>query len=227
MRRGRGLAVTAWALGLLGLVMLIGSLMYARSAYTTATVRGGSMTPTYTVGERLVFERVGGDEVRRGDVVLYSAPERYGPGVSVIQRVIGVGGDRVACCGGKGADERITLNGKPLDEPYVQDGIVDEMQRPYDPYEVKVPEGRLFLLGDHRLNARDSRYFRDDHGGTVPVSAVQGRVTEERAVPIALAVTGMLGVPVVLAGIGFGIAALVVRRRSRAVPPMPPWAVQA
>ncbi|MFI6491856.1 signal peptidase I [Streptomyces sp. NPDC050564] len=226
MRRGRGLAVTAWVLGPLGLVMLIGSLMYARGAYTTATVRGGSMTPTYTVGERLVFERVGGEEVRRGDVVLYSAPERYGPGVSVIQRVIGVGGDRVACCGGKGTDERITVNGKPLDEPYVQDGVVDEMQRQYDPYDVKVPEGRLFLLGDHRLNARDSRYFRDDHGGTVPVSAVQGRVTEERAVPIALAMTGMLGVPVVLAGVGFGIAALVVRRRSRAVPPMPPWAVQ-
>ncbi|WP_369247042.1 signal peptidase I [Streptomyces sp. R41] len=226
MRRGRGLAVTAWVLGPLGLVMLIGSFIYARGAYTTAVVRSESMTPTYTVGERLVFERVGGDEVRRGDVVLYSAPERYGPGVSVIQRVIGVGGDRVACCGGQGADQRITLNGKPLDEPYVQDGIVDETQRPYDPYDVKVPEGRLFLLGDHRLNARDSRYFRDDHGGTVPVGAVQGRLTDERTVPIALAVTGMLGVPVALAGAGFGIAALVVRRRSRAVPPMPPWAVQ-
>ncbi|MFF4351539.1 signal peptidase I [Streptomyces sp. NPDC001530] len=223
MRRERGLAVTAWVLGPLGLVLLIGSLAYARGAYTMATVRGESMTPTYTIGERLFFERVGGDEVRRGDVVLYSAPERYGPAVSVIQRVIGVGGDRVVCCEGEDADERITVNGKPLDESYVQNGVGDGMHRPYD---VKVPEGRLFLLGDHRAAARDSRAFSDDHGGTVPVGAVQGRVTEERAVPIALAVTGMLGVPVTLAGVGFGIAALVVRRRSRAVPPMPPWAVQ-
>lgn len=223
MRRGRGLAVTAWVLGPLGLVMLIGSFMYARGAYTTAMVRSESMTPTYTVGERLVVERVDGSEVRRGDVVLYSAPERYGPGLSVIQRVIGVGGDRVVCCTGEGADERITVNGKPLDESYVQEGIADGMHRPYD---VKVPEGRLFLLGDHRLNSRDSRFFSSDHGGTVPVGAVRGRVTDERAVPIALVVTGMLGVPVLLAGVGFGIAAFVVRRRSRAVPPMPPWAVQ-
>lgn len=223
MRKGRGLAVTAWVLGPLGLVMLLGSFMYARGAYTTAMVRSESMTPTYTVGERLVVERVDVAEVRRGDVVLYSAPERYGPGLSVIQRVIGVGGDRVVCCTGEGADERITVNGKPLDESYVQEGIADGMHQPYD---VKVPEGRLFLLGDHRLNSRDSRSFGSDHGGTVPVGAVEGRVTDERAVPIALVVTGLLGIPVVLAGIGFGIAALVVRRRSRAVPPMPPWAVQ-
>ncbi|MFC7264838.1 signal peptidase I [Streptomyces lutosisoli] len=226
MRRGRGLAVTAWVLGPLGLVLLLGSLMYARSAYTTATVRSGSMTPTYTVGERLFVERVGGERIRRGDVVLFSEPERYGSAGSVIQRVIGVGGDRVACCGGEGADERITVNGKPLEEPYLQGGVVDETHRQYDPYDVTVPEGRLFLLGDHRLNARDSRYFLDDHGGTVPVGVVQGRVVGHRAVPIALAVTGMLGVPVALAGVGFGIAAFVVRRRSRAVPPAPPWAVQ-
>lgn len=223
MRKGRGLAVTAWVLGPLGLVMLIGSFMYARSAYTTATVRSESMTPTYTVGERLVFERVDGAEVRRGDVVLYSAPERYGPGLSVIQRVVGVGGDRVVCCEGTGADERITVNGKPLDESYVQEGIADGMHRPYD---VKVPEGRLFLLGDHRLNSRDSRFFSSDHGGTVPVGAVRGRVTDERAVPVALVVIMLLGVPVALVGLGFGIAAFVVRRRSRAVQPMPPWAVQ-
>ncbi|GGN93619.1 hypothetical protein GCM10011579_092250 [Streptomyces albiflavescens] len=210
-------------LGPLGLVMLIGSFMYARGAYTTAIVRSESMTPTYTVGERLVFERVDGAEVRRGDVVLYSSPERYGPGLSVIQRVVGVGGDRVVCCEGTGADERITVNGKPLDESYVQEGIADGMHRPYD---VKVPEGRLFLLGDHRLNSRDSRAFSSDHGGTVPVGAVQGRVTDERAVPAALVVIMLLGVPVALAGLGFGIAAFVVRRRSRAVPPMPPWAVQ-
>jgi len=222
MRRGQGLAITAWVLGPLGLALVLGCFAYARGAYTTAMVRGESMTPTYAVGERLFFERVDGDDVRRGDVVLFSMPERYAYSGAVVERVIGVGGDRVVCCEGKGADERITVNGKPLEEPYVKDGIANGDM----PYDVKVPEGRLFLLGDHRGNSRDSRFFSSDHGGTVPVSAVLGRVTDDRAVPIALAVTGILGVPIALAGLGFGIAAFVVRRRSRAVPPMPPWAMQ-
>ncbi|MEU1201784.1 signal peptidase I [Streptomyces sp. NPDC005813] len=222
VRKGRGLTITAWVLGPLGLLLVLGSFLAARTAFTTAEVRSDSMAPTYTVGERLVFERIDGSEVRRGDVVLFRSPERYSFSDSVLQRVIGVGGDRVVCCDGEGADERITVNGKPLDEPYVKDGIADGTHQRYD---VKVPEGRLFLLGDHRVNSRDSRFFPDDHGGTVPAGAVQARVTEDRALPLALAGAGVLGVPVALAGVGFGIAAFVVRRRARAVPPMPPWAM--
>ncbi|MFF7095033.1 S26 family signal peptidase [Streptomyces rubradiris] len=46
-----------------------------------------------------------------------------------------------------------------------------------------MPEGRLFLLGDRRSDARDSRFFASDHGGTVPVDAVRGRVTDGRTGP--------------------------------------------
>ncbi|PZG90594.1 signal peptidase I, partial [Streptomyces sp. NTH33] len=58
------------------------------------------MSPTYEQGDRVIFERVDGSQVRRGDVVLFSAPDRYGFTSDVMKRVVGVGGDRVVCCTG-------------------------------------------------------------------------------------------------------------------------------
>ncbi|GCB48806.1 signal peptidase I [Streptomyces sp. NL15-2K] len=212
MGKARRFALVAWVLGCLGLVLVIASLGWLRAGYLRATVPSDSMSPTYAVGDGIVAERVGGDEVRRGDVVLYSAPERYRFAESVMQRVVGVGGDRVVCCASAGSTrERITVNGKPLHEPYVKDGIADGLHRPYD---VTVPEGRLFLLGDHRLNSMDSRFFADDRGGTVPVGAVEGRVTDDYAVPVLLAAGALLGSVLALAGVVFGIAARTVRRRA-------------
>ncbi|SED13414.1 signal peptidase I [Streptomyces sp. 2231.1] len=220
--RGRGLTVAALVTGLLGLLLGIGSFTYGRGAYGLGTVRSGNMTPTYEPGDRIVWERVDGDEVRRGDVVAFSAPDRY-PGVGVhVQRVIGVGGDRVACCTLVGGRERVTVNGKPVEEPYLFQGEADGVHHPYD---VKVPRGRLFLLGDHRSNSMDSRFFVADHDGTLPVGAVQGRLTGDRA-GLALVGTALLvGVVLVLTGIGLGIGALVVRRRKSSPVPPVPWPV--
>jgi signal peptidase I len=220
---GRGLGVAALLVGLLGAALGGGTFVYGKEAYRGSTVTSKSMTPTYGPGDRVLWKRVDGSEVRRGDVVLISMPERYGPGV-VMQRVIGVGGDHVACCTTVGSQRRVTVNGKPIAEPYVSQGDADGG---YPPYDVKVPEGRLFLLGDHRANARDSRVFVSEHGGSVPVGAVRGRVTDNRAVP-GLLVSGMVfGAVMVLVGVGLGIGAWAVRRRARAlVPPPPPWPVQ-
>ncbi|WP_308117059.1 S26 family signal peptidase [Streptomyces guryensis] len=57
----------------------------------------------------------------------------------------------------------------------------------------KVPEGRLFVLGGRRSNSRDSRAFPDDHGGTVPVSAVQGRGTDDCTGLALLGVAALMG----------------------------------
>lgn len=220
--RGRGLGIAAWVLGLVGLTLGVGGFVHGREAYGASIVRSSSMAPTYEPGDRIAFERVDGNAVRRGDVVLFSAPERYQFDAYVIERVVGVGGDHVVCCTGEGAKARLVVNGRPLAEPYVKDGDADGAHKAYD---VTVPAGRLFLLGDHRANSRDSRFFTDDHGGTVPVSAVRGRILESPAVPALLGGAVLAGAVAVLVGIGLGIAWVVVRRRRR-VPPVPPWPVQ-
>lgn len=224
MGAGRGLGVAALVVGLLGTVLGVGSFAYGKDAYGGSVVSSESMTPTYEPGDRFFWERVDGSEVRRGDVVVFSAPERYGPGVVVLERVIGVGGDHVACCTTVGSRQQVTVNGKPLDEPYVSQGDADGAHQTYD---VKVPRGRLFLLGDHRAAARDSRAFLSEQGGTLPVGAVRGRVMDGPVVP-GLIVAGLVfGAVMVLVGIGLGIGAWAVRRRARAlVPPPPPWPVQ-
>jgi len=196
------------AVGLLSVVASLGAL---RLNYGTADVRGGSMAPTYRLGDDVFYARVDGGEVRRGDVVLFSAPDRYPGGGLVVQRVIGVGGDRIVCCEGEGSSRRLTVNGRALEEPYVKDGDVNGLvpQR----YDVRVPQGRLFLLGDHRLNSRDSRFFADDHGGTVPVEAVRGRVTEDRLGVVLLAGAALFGLLLTLAGLICVLAGRTRRRR--------------
>ncbi|WAU79301.1 signal peptidase I [Streptomyces sp. Qhu-G9] len=214
MREGRRLALTAWVLGPLGLVLLIGTVLYVRSAYTRVTVVSSSMSPTYTVGERLVVELMDGHQVRRGDVVLVDlpSPDDGGP---VLQRVVGVGGDRVACCEGSGTDERVTLDGRPLQESYVQDGVADGIGRPYD---LTVPQGRLFLLGDHRVDSLDSRFYgTGDSAAAVSAWAVRGRVVDGPGGAVFAVSAAVLGVVLALVGLGCGISARVVRRR-----PVPP-----
>ncbi|WP_228473089.1 signal peptidase I [Streptomyces cyaneochromogenes] len=223
--KGRGLGIAAVVVGLVGLLLGLGGLGYARHAFGGSVVSSESMTPTYGPGDRVVYERIDGSEVRRGEVVVFSAPDRYGFDGLVMGRVIGVGGDRVACCTGTQADAPVTVNGKRLEEPYVKGG--DAHGGYPASYDVQVPEGRLFLMGDHRANSRDSRAFLDDHGGTLPESAIRGRVIDDYTVPALLGTAMVLGVVLVLVGIGLGIAAVVVRRRARAmIPPPPPWAVQ-
>ncbi|MFC8521153.1 signal peptidase I [Streptomyces sp. NPDC057257] len=215
--------MSALVVGVLGLVPAVGALVYVRGAYGTGTVPGQVMAPTYRPGDRIVWARVDGSEVRRGDVVVFSAPDRYPGGGVHMQRVIGVGGDRVACCTRVGSEERVTVNGKPIKEPYVSDGDADGLHRTYD---VKVPRGRLFLLGDHRADSVDSRFFATDHGGTIPVDAVRGRVTDDHAVALLLGAAVLLGGVLFLTGVGLGIGFLVVRRRKAPPVPPAPWPVR-
>ena len=90
----------------------------------------------------------------------------------LVKRVIGLPGDHVTCCNDFG---QMSVNGIPLDEPYVflPDGVTKVSK---DDFDVTVPEDSLWVMGDNRYNSRDSRYNRDKPGnGFVPFDHVVGR----------------------------------------------------
>ncbi|GGQ57689.1 signal peptidase I [Streptomyces flaveolus] len=214
---GGRLRVAAWVLVPLGLVLALGSIGYFFTNYRGVTVMSQAMEPTYRQGERLVVEHIDTGEIRRGDVVLVRVPGRY-QGAPVLQRVIGLGGDHVVSDGA-----RITVDGEPIDEPYVMPGEVNPGTGPYD---VRVPDGRLFLLGDHRGNSNDSRYFLDEQSGSVAASGVLGRVRTGFAVPATLGALGVLGFVLALVGVGLGIRGHTAGRNARRpLPAVPPWPV--
>ncbi|MFI6416494.1 signal peptidase I [Streptomyces sp. NPDC050842] len=220
MRRrgaGSGLRVAARVLIPLGLVLALGGFGYFFGNFQGVTVMSQAMEPTYHQGDRLVAERIDAGEVRRGDLVLVHVPERYRGG-PVLQRVIGVGGDHVVCDG-----DRITVNGQPVDEPYVMRGEVNAGTEPYD---VRVPDGRLFLLGDHRGNSHDSRFFLGERSGSVAASGVLARVRTGFPVPMVWLAAGVLGITLTLVGTGLGIGGYAAGRRARRpLAPVQPWPV--
>ncbi|MDT0341139.1 signal peptidase I [Streptomyces litchfieldiae] len=167
-RRGRlGRVLSNAAVGV-GCVMLLGGFVMAAVLYQPYTVPTDSMSPAVAAGDRVLAQRIDGGEVRRGDVVVFRDAE-WGDSL-MIKRVIGVGGDTVACCDAEG---RLSVNGEPVAEPYVD----DEYGASLTGFEAEVPEGELFLLGDDRSNSRDSRsLLTDTSAGTVPRDAVSGRV---------------------------------------------------
>ncbi|MFD5765248.1 signal peptidase I [Streptomyces sp. NPDC127049] len=207
-QRGAGarLRVAAWVMVPLGLALLLGGIVFYFMTHRGVTVAGASMEPTLRMGQPAVVQDIDAEDIRRGDVLLLQVPGRY-QGAPVIQRVIGKGGDHVVSDG-----ERVTVNGEPLTEPYVNPERPPVALKPYD---VRVPEGRLFLLGDNRGNANDSRYFLDEQSGSVATAGVRGRVNE--GLPPTLVTTTALGAAFILGGAGVGFAAW--RRGRRAAQP--------
>ena len=163
-------------------------------------IPSGSMEDTLMVGDRVAVNRLAYhlQEPRRGDVVVFDGagtftPEPLEPESSnvveavftelgrtvglvpppdtvFVKRLIGVGGDRVVCCDQNGA---VTVNGEPLEEPYLYPGDLPSTQ----PFDVLVPPGHMWLMGDHRSASADSRsHLGDPGGGMVPVEEAIGRV---------------------------------------------------
>ncbi|GGW87768.1 signal peptidase I [Streptomyces noursei] len=167
-----------------GCVLFLGGFVWGALIYRPYTVPTDSMTPTIAAGARVLAEKVNGSEIRRGDIVVFKDAS-WGD-LPMVKRVVGVGGDTVACCSKKGL---LTVNGTPVEEPYLQsDG-------PASPtvFKATVPTGQLFLLGDHRNVSLDSRvHLTDGDHGSVPRSAVDARV-DARAWP--LGSVGMLQRP--------------------------------
>jgi signal peptidase I len=137
-------------------------------------VPSGSMENTLRVGDRVLVNKLAyrfGGHPHRGDVIVFDGEGSFSQqgGTDYVKRVIGLGGDRVTCCDTGG---RLLVNGRPLDEGYLFPGDVPSRV----PFDIVVPDGRLWVMGDHRDDSRDSRdHLGDPGGGTVPVGKVIGR----------------------------------------------------
>ncbi|AXK33232.1 signal peptidase I [Streptomyces armeniacus] len=163
---GRGHALSGLAVAL-GCVLFLGGFVWGAIAYQPYTVPTDSMNPTVKAGDRVLAERIDGGEVRRGDVVVFE--DTVWGDLPMVKRVIGVGGDKVACCDKAG---QLTVNGRPVEEPYLS-GSGPASSTGFDE---TVPEGRLFLLGDYRQGSQDSRVRLQGDHWAVPRSAVSARV---------------------------------------------------
>ncbi|NYK09399.1 signal peptidase I [Leifsonia naganoensis] len=170
----------------------------ARSFY----IPSGSMENTLQINDRIIVNELQPRvfPLQRGDVVVFKDPGGWLPapapdnsnalqkgvgavldfvglGASdsdqhLVKRLIGLPGDKISCCNALG---QMTVNGVPLKEPYVllPAGV---QQVSGKPFEVTVPAGRVWVMGDNRYNSADSRYHMDDPGrGTVPMADVVGK----------------------------------------------------
>ena len=100
-------------------------------------------------GDVVLTEKAG--QVHRGDIIVEEQPAGNSNDL-LIRRVIGLPGDHVVCCDAQG---RMTVNGKSLNETYLYPGDQPSLTH----FDVTVPPGEYWLLGDHRGTADDSRYL--------------------------------------------------------------------
>ncbi len=185
MRRGReALGATMVALAVVGPILGATVLRLAAKPYR---IPSPAMIPTLQVGDRIVVNRVGGDP-ERGDIVVFHAPlgveqHRCGvpsqpadghpcskptaerSGANFVKRVVGLPGDTLFV-----KDNRAYVNGKPLDEPYVNESTPCD-QLCNLPKPITIPPGYFFMLGDNRGASDDSRDW-----GPVPKKWIIGTV---------------------------------------------------
>lgn len=165
-------------------------------------IPSASMEDTLLVNDRIIVNELVPDifPLERGDVVVFGDPGGWltmapksdpdiftqvidtfftviGLGGSdseehLVKRLIGLPGDHVVCCTPQGL---IEVNGEPVDEPYLKLPSSDSASSGMD-FDVVVPDGSIWVMGDNRYNSADSRYNQDQPGkGFVPIDKVVGR----------------------------------------------------
>jgi signal peptidase I len=163
-------------------------------------IPSGSMENTLQIDDRVAVNRLPfiSNNIKRGDVVVFRDPDNWLPAADaenatfviakakaalvavgvlpnpakqyLVKRVVGVAGDHVICCTTTG---KITVNGIEMNEPYIFAGNVPSDMN----FDVTVPKGKLWVMGDHRGASADSRYHQEDiNKGFVPLNRVTGRV---------------------------------------------------
>jgi signal peptidase I len=163
-------------------------------------IPSGSMENTLQINDRVAVNKIPfiGKSIKRGDVVVFRDPDNWLPEPYVgdqnkyysevkdvfvavgvlpnpakqylVKRVIGVAGDKVECCS---KDKKLMINGVEIDEPYIFAGNTASDTN----FNVTVPAGKVWVMGDHRGASADSRFHQDDiNNGMVPNSKITGKV---------------------------------------------------
>ena len=164
------------------------------------TIPSGSMENTLRIGDQVTVSKLTPWPIslRRGDVIVFEDPDHWLPaqvpvdrnpladalrstlvfvglapsekGNHLIKRVIGLPGDHVVCC----AFKELTVNGVVVTEPYLFPGDAPSQE----PFDITVPAGRVWVMGDHRSKSSDSRPHDQGSGGvkgSVPEDLIVGR----------------------------------------------------
>lgn len=170
-----------WLLELLAIVLVGLLLSWGVRTFLVRSfsIPSGSMEQTLMIGDRIIVNELapGPMPLHRGDIVVFEDPGGwlgYGDdaGQDLVKRVIGLPGDHVSCCD---ADGHVLVNGEPLDEPYLTLTEGGHRASATD-FDVTVPEGALWVLGDNRDHSADSRAHQTGpYAGFVPVDDVIGR----------------------------------------------------
>lgn len=172
---------------------LIIALLIRYYIFTPTLVKQESMTPTILDGERVIINRLIRTfkiPIHKGDIITFEKPTGTDEEMKVatynevksfkyflihdvleigktsfIKRVIGVSGDHIYITQGK-----VFVNDELQEEKYLPEGLETDRKGEY--YDVIVPEGYVYVMGDNRPGSGDSRGF-----GCVPIEKIEGRVS--------------------------------------------------
>jgi signal peptidase I len=177
-------------------VALLASFLIKTFLVRSFYIPSGSMENTLQVDDRILVNELapGLVPLSNGDVVVFEDPGGWLPAVvddstpldtvlsviglaptdsdnHLIKRVVGLPGDTVSCCDPFG---HLLVNGVPLEEPYTLLPTSTSAAAPAT-FEIVVPDGMIWVMGDNRYNSKDSVYHRDEaSGGFVPIANVVG-----------------------------------------------------
>jgi signal peptidase I len=153
------------------IIAVLLALFIRQFAVQAFTIPSGSMMDTLLIGDYILVNKFlfgaeipltdthlpGVRDPQRGDIVVFKYP--YDEARDFIKRIIAVGGDTIQV-----RDNRVVLNGRPIEEPYVRPGSLTgptsgQCSYQYGCEPVTVPPGSYFVMGDNRDNSQDSRYW--------------------------------------------------------------------
>lgn len=188
-----GARLKHWGVTLSYLVVAVAIIALIRTfVIQSFTIPSGSMEDTLTEGDRVTVTMYDSDDIDRGDVVVFIDPDHWlttqeptglqgfaqdllvairifpqHAGHHLIKRVIGMPGDHVVADG----NGSLSVNGVEIHEDYLKPGRSASDVA----FDVTVPEGYVWVMGDNRSNSSDSRYHQGDaHHGFVPMDNVVG-----------------------------------------------------